>query len=146
MIGQSYFRPLAPQLEPHEHLALVMFAPHSEDAFRELTADHRGRIAWDRARAEGHMPPLYEFAWNHTTLQALKVDPTVTYLRVEPILFIRRAKHGVSISWSPDIPGFRLEQADDLLLPIWTPLPAGTNTPFFVPVDTRQRYFRLQQP
>ena len=34
-----------------------------------------GRIAYTRrAGEESDVPPLYEFTWNHTTLQALKVD------------------------------------------------------------------------
>jgi hypothetical protein len=28
------------------------------------------------------MPPLYEYAWNHTTLHALRVEPEMTYLQV----------------------------------------------------------------
>ena len=27
------------------------------------------------------LPPIYELAWNHTTLRALKSDPTITYLQ-----------------------------------------------------------------
>ena len=27
------------------------------------------------------MPPAYELAWNHTTLRALRVDPSITYLQ-----------------------------------------------------------------
>ena len=28
------------------------------------------------------LPPAYELAWNHTTLRALRVDPSITYLQV----------------------------------------------------------------
>jgi hypothetical protein len=28
------------------------------------------------------MPPLYEYCWNHTTLHALKVEPSITYLQI----------------------------------------------------------------
>ena len=27
------------------------------------------------------LPPVYELAWNHTTLRALRVDPAITYLQ-----------------------------------------------------------------
>jgi FAD/FMN-containing dehydrogenase len=26
-------------------------------------------------------PPIYEYTWNHTTLHALRVDPSITYLQ-----------------------------------------------------------------
>ena len=29
------------------------------------------------------LPPIYELAWNHTTLRALKVDPAITYLQTQ---------------------------------------------------------------
>ena len=28
------------------------------------------------------LPPNYELTWNHTTLRALRVDPSITYLQV----------------------------------------------------------------
>lgn len=28
------------------------------------------------------LPPAFELTWNHTTLRALRVDPTITYLQV----------------------------------------------------------------
>ena len=33
----------------------------------------------DWARNPG---PVFEYGWNHTTLRALKVDPSITYLQV----------------------------------------------------------------
>ncbi len=43
----------------------------------------RRREAEDAAfDGKGAMPPLYEYTWNHTTLHALKVDPTITYLQI----------------------------------------------------------------
>ena len=29
-----------------------------------------------------HPGPVFEYGWNHTTLRALKVDPSITYLQV----------------------------------------------------------------
>ena len=49
--------------------------------FRTMTAAAGGRIAFERSRFESHMPPLFEFTGNHTTLQALEVDPGLTYLQ-----------------------------------------------------------------
>jgi hypothetical protein len=55
------------------------------DAFATFTARRPGaRVIWrsdtpDWPREPG---PVFEYGWNHTTLRALKVDPTVTYLQV----------------------------------------------------------------
>jgi FAD/FMN-containing dehydrogenase len=72
-------------------MAIVMVAEAQADVLAELVADHSGTIVYERSAAEaeaaafdgrGAMPPLYEYTWNHTTLHALKVEPTITYLQI----------------------------------------------------------------
>ena len=64
----------------------VMVAPHALDAFLTLTAREKGTILYrgDTATDEEArgLPPVYELAWNHTTLRALRIDPQITYLQV----------------------------------------------------------------
>jgi FAD/FMN-containing dehydrogenase len=58
-----------------------MIAEPSMESFRMILGQ-RGTITHEAPNEEapGKLP-IYEFAWNHTTLQALKVDRTVTYLQ-----------------------------------------------------------------
>ena len=79
-------------LVPAGHaMAIVMVAEAQATVLVEMVADHGGRIVYERGAREaeeaafdgkGSMPPLYEYTWNHTTLHALKVDPTITYLQI----------------------------------------------------------------
>ena len=68
-------------------VVLAMIAPHALDAFRAFTR-LRGNasILFDSSAAPREslagLPPIYELAWNHTTLRALRVDPAITYLQV----------------------------------------------------------------
>ena len=84
-IAQDYFQRVAPYVQPGDHLIGLMVAPHAMDAFATFTARRPGaRViyrsdAHDWAREPGH---VFEYGWNHTTLRALKVDPTITYLQV----------------------------------------------------------------
>jgi FAD/FMN-containing dehydrogenase len=84
-IAQDYFQRVRPHIRDHEHLVGLMVAPHAMDAFATFTARRPGaRVIWrsdtpDWPREPG---PVFEYGWNHTTLRALKVDPTVTYLQV----------------------------------------------------------------
>jgi hypothetical protein len=43
-----------------------------------------GEIVFDATTAGDlkGLPPVFELAWNHTTLRALRVDPAWTYLQV----------------------------------------------------------------
>ena len=71
---------------PETSVCAVMVAPHAIDAFLTLTAREKGTILYrgDTASDEESrgLPPVYELAWNHTTLRALRVDPAITYLQV----------------------------------------------------------------
>ncbi|HEX2135871.1 MAG TPA: FAD-binding oxidoreductase [Microvirga sp.] len=69
------------------HVALLTVAPHALDPLLALTRRCRGAevlFRQDQA-AESELrglPPLFELSWNHTTLRAIRVDPTITYLQV----------------------------------------------------------------
>jgi FAD/FMN-containing dehydrogenase len=86
-----YFKRLAPLVPEGAALAIVMVAEPQAAVLAELVAEHRGRIVYERSaeeaeraafHGEGALPPLYEYAWNHTTLHALRADPGFTYLQV----------------------------------------------------------------
>lgn len=67
-------------------VAILMIAPHSLDAFYAFTRPWKASILLDSSRAAPDalkgLPPNYELTWNHTTLRALRVDPSITYLQV----------------------------------------------------------------
>ena len=79
----KYFRPLRASIPENHAIVITMIAEASMEPFRGLVAQHGGKLTFERAPGgtTDEIPPLYEFTWNHTTLQALKVDRTVTYLQ-----------------------------------------------------------------
>ena len=84
-VAKDYFQRVAPHVDETKTLVGLMVAPQSMDGF--LT--YLGRTSGidliyrsddnDWARTPG---PVFEYGWNHTTLRALKVDPSITYLQV----------------------------------------------------------------
>lgn len=58
-----------------------------------------------------------------------------------PALLIQLNGTAVNISWAPGTPGFKLEQADELANPFWSPAPEGN--PVQIPVNVNSRYYRL---
>lgn len=94
-VPQQYFKPMQRFVHEGQHIVAVMIAPHSDDAFRALSADHGGTIVFDREQPGPYLPPIYEFCWNHTTLQALKVDESITYLQTlfAPGVHLERVQH-----------------------------------------------------
>ncbi len=65
----------------------VMAARHALDALLAWTRTVKGaevlmNSAAMTAEEKKGLPPVYELSWNHTTLRALRVDPSITYLQV----------------------------------------------------------------
>ena len=62
---------------------LVSLVPREQvDAYRDLIAAHGGQVALcmdDTERSAAGIPHVFEFGWNHTTLQVLKSDRSATY-------------------------------------------------------------------
>lgn len=72
-------------LDPRGHVIVAMVAPHALSSLEALCRQERVTIAFrsdilpeNEKRA---LPPAYELTWNHTTLRAIRMDPSVTYLQ-----------------------------------------------------------------
>ncbi len=78
----AFFRPLA-GLADKSAFALLMVSPAALTTVGELAADYGGHVVLEAdsvaAEADPAQTPLYELTWNHSTLQVLKVDRSVTY-------------------------------------------------------------------
>jgi len=86
-VPHDYFLRHQRFLPRDKHLALLMVAPHALDSLLALTRRCKGAEVLFRqdqlseADLKG-LPPVFELSWNHTTLRALRVDPSITYLQV----------------------------------------------------------------
>jgi len=84
-VPHRYFKRHQRFLRADQSVCVVMVAPHARDAFLAFTRRAGGDIVYDAAALDSDarkgLPPAYELAWNHTTLRALRVDPSITYLQ-----------------------------------------------------------------
>ncbi|MBN9024807.1 MAG: FAD-binding oxidoreductase, partial [Rhizobiales bacterium] len=82
-IPYDYFLRHQKFLKPGQSLAIVTVAAHAVDAFLALTSRSKGEVVFRSDTAEDlkGIPPNYELGWNHTTLRAIRVDPSITYLQ-----------------------------------------------------------------
>jgi len=80
-----YFAKLEGRVEVGRHLMLTLIDRGDVPAFERLVQECGGTtdLCLDETEmaAEG-LPHVFEFSFNHTTLQVLNVDPSVTYLQV----------------------------------------------------------------
>jgi FAD/FMN-containing dehydrogenase len=77
----SYFGALKQYCPEGKSVLMAMIAEPSLDSFKSLLGQ-RGRITLETPTDESpSRVPLYEYCWNHTTLQVLKSDRSVTYLQ-----------------------------------------------------------------
>ncbi len=84
-IPHEYFPRIRPQIERETNLVGLMVAPHSIEGFATFAKSYpNARIIYrsDRNEWPRDPGPVFEYGWNHTTLRALRVDPTITYLQV----------------------------------------------------------------
>lgn len=80
-----YFKRLESHVTESDHLIGVMIAPHSLDSFLTFLARRKNiNIIYRSDDCDWPVKPgpVFEYGWNHTTLRAIKVDPSITYLQV----------------------------------------------------------------
>jgi FAD/FMN-containing dehydrogenase len=79
----QYFGGLKDYYQPGSHWVMVIVSDLDWLAFTELATTAKGTITFEQnPQAPGKKINLIEFNWNHTTLLARAVDPSLTYLQV----------------------------------------------------------------
>jgi hypothetical protein len=78
----SYFKPLKKHIRDGEHLSFLL-TDRTQTAEIVAAAEAAGLIVtYHRALSDPPKPPfLSDFTYNHTTLWAMKTDPTITYVQ-----------------------------------------------------------------
>ncbi len=79
-LPQNHFRHWGAKVPAGMAVACLMVAAPDLARLDALVADHAGQEI-HRERTEDAAVPCYEHSWNHTTLQVLKTDKTITYLQ-----------------------------------------------------------------
>lgn len=77
----DYFSDLADAQVKGQHGVISVTGSESDGLLPALVAQHHGHNALHFAEGENSGHSLIEYCWNHTTLQALKIDKTLTYLQ-----------------------------------------------------------------
>ena len=78
----AYFPRLDEHVPKGRDLMVSLVPREQVDAFRDLIVAHGGTVALtmdDAEREAARIPHVFEFGWNHTTLQVLKSDRSATY-------------------------------------------------------------------
>jgi FAD/FMN-containing dehydrogenase len=82
---KPFYRTLGDHFPDGRDCVFAMVAPGSSEAFHALAKTHGATRSLDMTEHEiekAGLMPTYECAYNHTTLQALKVDRGWTYLQI----------------------------------------------------------------
>jgi FAD/FMN-containing dehydrogenase len=79
-VPQRHFKAYEGLIPEGHAVVLAMLAPPYIETVAPVLARHNGREV-HRVRTEEAAVPAYEHSWNHTTLQVLKTDRSITYLQ-----------------------------------------------------------------
>jgi FAD/FMN-containing dehydrogenase len=78
----GYFTALRHAIPEGSHSALLMVAESSLEPLMDLIQEFGGTVTYQKSSQEmGKGSLLMEYTWNHTTLHARSVDPSLTYLQ-----------------------------------------------------------------
>ncbi|MCH2246142.1 MAG: FAD-binding oxidoreductase [Crocosphaera sp.] len=78
----GYLHHLKDYLPENKHAALLMISEYGLEAFKDLVYEYKGEITYLKTAEEASKgASLLEFTWNHTTLHARAIDPSITYLQ-----------------------------------------------------------------
>ncbi|MGK7880774.1 MAG: FAD-binding oxidoreductase [Crocosphaera sp.] len=77
-----YLHHLKDYLPENKHAALLMVSEYDLEALKDLVYEYNGEITYLKTAEEASKgTSLLEFTWNHTTLHARAIDPSITYLQ-----------------------------------------------------------------
>ncbi|MBW4421746.1 MAG: FAD-binding oxidoreductase [Myxacorys californica WJT36-NPBG1] len=78
----NYFAALKSYIPTGTHCALLMVSETCLEPLNEYVKDFNGTITYQKSAQDASRGVmLAEYSWNHTTLHARSVDPTITYLQ-----------------------------------------------------------------
>jgi FAD/FMN-containing dehydrogenase len=100
----SFFDALAASFPKGGAAVLVMVAEDSMEPLRSLVHAHGGQLTYETPTDESQgARPLYEYSWNHATLHAIRVDPSITYIQaLYPAFGFLEKVAEISELFSPD--------------------------------------------
>lgn len=133
----SFFKPIVKRLESGSAACLLETADGSEQALAAHAEAAGGRIGYTIPSDQYRKTiGLSDFTWNHTTLWALKADPSYTYLQAgfHPTDFLRQIRL------------IKAEYGDEVLMHLEFIRSAGVVVPASLPVvryTTRERLYEI---
>jgi FAD/FMN-containing dehydrogenase len=78
----TYFKPLRKYFQENEHATFIMVEQARADEIKSSAEAAGLRLAFDVEFPDPPKPPyITDYTWNHTTLWAMKTDPTITYIQ-----------------------------------------------------------------
>jgi FAD/FMN-containing dehydrogenase len=122
----SFFTPVKQVVLPDKTLVLMMIAAHQFEALRDAAISAEGEVTFAGAYTGPRTQPLLsDYTWNHTTLWAMKADPTWTYIQagfsptncMEQFRLLRE-RYGKEILWHIEF----MKNGEGVMIPGGIPL------------------------